>query len=145
MRFLALLAACLALAGCGLVHKIDVQQGNYVTEDLVARMKPGMTKAEVRQLLGTPLLSDVFHANRWDYYFSSAKGGKAGDRKRFTVLFKDDKVVSFSGEAQPPARPPVGQPAPTPVARLAPCASPSRAPAAAWDWHSSRRPTAPRA
>ena len=111
MRFLALLCACLAVAGCGrFVHKIDVQQGNYVTQDLVARLKPGMTKAEVRQLLGTPLLADVFHGDRWDYYFSNAPGGRPQDRKLLTVLFKDDKVVSFTGEAQPPARPPVAPP-----------------------------------
>ena len=113
MRFLALLACCLALAACGrLVHKIDIQQGNYVTEDLVARLKPGMTKAEVRQLLGTPLLTDVFHGDRWDYYFSNAPGGRSADRKQLTLLFKDDKLVSFSGDAQPAARAPVGQPAP---------------------------------
>lgn len=116
MRILACFAVCTLLAACGLVHKIDVQQGNYVTEDSVAKLKSGMTKAEVKQLLGTPLLSDVFHANRWDYYFSSVKGGKAEDRKRFTIFFQDEKVTSFSGNAQPPAPPPVGQP-PSPAAR----------------------------
>ena len=117
MRFLAPLVLCAALTGCGLVHKIDVQQGNYVTEDLVARLKPGMTKVEVKQLLGTPLLADVFHANRWDYYFSNVKGGKAADRKRLTILFQDEKVVSFTGDAQPPALPPVGGAVPAPAPR----------------------------
>ena len=116
MRLLASLVACTLLAACGLVHKIDVQQGNYVTEDSVAKLKSGMTKAEVKQLLGTPLLTDVFHANRWDYYFSNVKGSKAEDRKRLTILFQDEKVISFAGNAQPPAPPPVGQPA-APVAR----------------------------
>ena len=54
MRFIAVLLFA-ALAGC--VHRIDIQQGNYVTQDLVDRLKPGMTKAEVKQLLGTPLLT----------------------------------------------------------------------------------------
>jgi outer membrane protein assembly factor BamE len=111
MRSIALLAACTFLAACGFVHKIDVQQGNYVTQDAVAKMKNGMTKAEVRAALGTPLLVDVFHANRWDYFFSNVKGGKAEERKRYTVLFENDKVVSFGGTAQPPAPPPVGVPA----------------------------------
>ena len=111
MRLLALAAACAVLAGCGLVYRIDVQQGNYVTQDTVARLKTGMTKAEARQVLGTPLLIDVFHANRWDYYFSSVKAGRAEDGKRFSVFFQDDKVVSFTGSVQPPAPPPVGQPA----------------------------------
>jgi len=108
MRFPSILAACMLAAGCGLVHKIDVQQGNYVTQDAVQRLKVGMTKAEVRQALGTPLLIDAFHANRWDYYFASARGGKAEDSKRFSVFFENDKVASFSGSAQPPAPPPVG-------------------------------------
>jgi outer membrane protein assembly factor BamE len=113
MRFVfPIIAACSLLAGCGFVHKIDVQQGNYVTQDAVQRLKVGMSKAEVRQALGTPLLSDVFHANQWDYYFANSKGGRPQDSKRFTVVFKDDKVVSFSGNAQPPAPPPVGAPAP---------------------------------
>ena len=110
MRFLVLAVACLLLAGC--VYRIDVQQGNYLTQDAVDKLKVGMSKAEVRQALGTPLLIDVFHSNRWDYYFSSVKGGKASDRKRFTVEFKDDKVVSFGGSNQPAAPPPVGQVAP---------------------------------
>ena len=114
MRFLAFLAVLTLAAGCGFVHKIDVQQGNYVTQDAVAKIKDGMTKSEVRQVLGTPLLSDVFHANRWDYYFSQVKDGKAADRKRFSVFFENDKVVSFGGTVHPPAPPPVGtRPAPS--------------------------------
>ena len=108
MRCLAIPLACLIVASCGFVHKIDVQQGNYVTQDAVAKLKNGMTKAEVRQLLGTPLLIDAFHANRWDYYFSNVKGGKAEERKRFSVLFENDKVVSFTGTSQPPGPAPVG-------------------------------------
>jgi outer membrane protein assembly factor BamE len=114
---LAIAAACLVLSGCGFVYRIDVQQGNYVTQDAVAKLKNGMTKAEVRQVLGTPLLIDIFHSNRWDYYFSSVKGGKAADSKRFSVFFQDDKVVSFTGSVQPPAPPPVGQAARPPLAR----------------------------
>jgi outer membrane protein assembly factor BamE len=112
MRFLAVPLAAFALAGCGFVYKMDVQQGNYVTQDVVARVKPGMTKAEVRQILGTPLLADVFHANRWDYYFSAVKGGKPQDRTLLSVVFENDKVVSIQGEGRPPAPPPVGQATP---------------------------------
>ena len=105
MRFVLLLACSLALSSCMFVHKIDVQQGNLVTKDTVAKLKVGMTKAEVRQLLGTPLLNDVFHAHRWDYYFSNVRGRKADDRTRFTVFFKDDKVVEWKGDAQPERTP----------------------------------------
>ena len=109
MRILAIAALAALLAGCGpFVYRIDVQQGNYVTQDAVDKLKVGMTKAQVRQVLGTPLLVDVFHQNRWDYYFSNVKGGKAQDRKRLSLVFKDDKLASFGGEAHPPAPPPVG-------------------------------------
>ncbi|HUP97120.1 MAG TPA: outer membrane protein assembly factor BamE [Usitatibacter sp.] len=114
MRSLAISLISLALAACGFVHKIDVQQGNYVTEDVTAKVKNGMTKAEVRQVLGTPLLVDAFHANRWDYFFSNVKGGRAQDKKRFTVLFENDRVVSFGGTVHPPALPPVGPVPPQP-------------------------------
>lgn len=109
---LPVLLASLVLSGCGVVYKMDVQQGNYVTQDVVARVKPGMTKAEVRQILGTPLLADVFHANRWDYYFSSEKNGKAQDRTLLSIFFESDKVASIKGEGRPPPPPPVGQAAP---------------------------------
>jgi outer membrane protein assembly factor BamE len=110
MRIIAIALCCAVVTSCSLVYRIDVQQGNYVTQDLVDKLKPGMTKAEVRQLLGTPLLNDVFHADRWDYLFTNTKRTKRDDGKRLTVLFKDDKVVSFKGEGQAPALPPVGQP-----------------------------------
>ncbi|HUP98779.1 MAG TPA: outer membrane protein assembly factor BamE [Usitatibacter sp.] len=129
-RPLILAVTCALLAACGpFVYKIDVQQGNYVTQDVVARLKVGMTKAETRQLLGTPLLNDVFHADRWDYYYSSVKGGKADERKRFTVLFKDDKVASFEGQFQPAAPAPVGTPPPPgtlPPPRTAPPPAPDK-------------------
>ncbi len=126
MRLLASITAVLTLAGCGLVHTIDVQQGNYVTQDVAEKLKIGMTKAEVRQLLGTPLLVDAFHNNRWDYFFSNVKGRKAENRTRLSVFFENDKVVNFVGEARPALPAPVNVPAPA----AAP-ATPSPPPAAA--------------
>ena len=111
MRLPAIAVACAILLG-GCVYRIEIQQGNYITQDVAAKMKAGMTRTEVRQLLGTPLLTDVFHADRWDYYFHQARGSKASDRKVFSVFFKDDKVESFTGDVQPPAPPPVGVPPP---------------------------------
>ena len=112
MRSLAIAVACAVLLG-GCVYRIDVQHGNYVTQDVAAKMKTGMSRTEVRALLGTPLLSDVFHNDRWDYYFSHSKAAKGAERKLFSVFFKDDKVESFTGDVQPPAPPPVGGPPPT--------------------------------
>jgi outer membrane protein assembly factor BamE len=100
MRLIACTLFALFLASC--VYKIDVQQGNFVTNDLVAKLKTGMTKAEVKGLLGTPLLNDIFHANRWDYYFSNVKGGKAQDRTELSIFFDNDKVVRFTGGGNKP-------------------------------------------
>jgi outer membrane protein assembly factor BamE len=108
MRILVPILVALALPGCRLVYTIDVQQGNYVTQDVADKLKTGMTKAEVRQLLGTPLLIDAFHSNRWDYYFSNVKGGKAENRSRLSIFFESDKVVNFIGDARPALPAPVG-------------------------------------
>jgi len=133
MRSFAIVVAfSLLLAGC--IYRIDIQQGNYVTQDQVQKLKAGMTRTETRQVLGTPLLMDPFHADRWDYYFHLAKGGKGGERKVFSVHFKDDKVATFTGDVHPPAPPPVGTPPPSQPRPDAPPAappSPASAPAPA--------------
>ncbi|HEY2629523.1 MAG TPA: outer membrane protein assembly factor BamE [Usitatibacter sp.] len=116
MRLFASILLAVALSGCGLVYTIDIQQGNYVTEDLVAKLKNGMTKAEVRNLLGTPLLVDTFHQNRWEYFFSNVKGGKPDKSTRLSIYFENEKVVNFVGDAHPAALAPVGTAtAPQPV------------------------------
>ena len=141
MRFLACIALLSALSGCGFVYKIDVQQGNYVPEDVAAKVQVGMTKPQVRALLGTPLLNDIFHANRWDYYFSSVKGRKSEDRTRFSIFFENDKVVRFEGKARPALPPPVAATPATPVnpAKDAPAAA-ANPPAAANPAGSSNSP-----
>ncbi len=98
---LALMVGC---AGFG-VHRIDIQQGNLVTQEQVAKIKPGMSRLDVRTALGTPLLQDVFNGNRWDYYFSLDQGTKYGpfgrDKQQYkvTVLFENDKVAKVDGQA----------------------------------------------
>ena len=130
MRFLAPLALAAALSGCSLVYKIDVQQGNYVPEDVAAKVQVGMTKPQVRALLGTPLLNDIFHANRWDYYFSNVKGRKAEDRTRFSIFFENDKVVRVEGKARPALPPPVVATPSTPATPAPATPAPATAPAA---------------
>jgi len=115
MRFLLPLFLALFLPACSLVYRIDVQQGNYVTQDLVDRLKPGMTKAEVKQLLGTPLLIDVFHANRWDYFFSNVKGRKPEDSSRLSVFFENDKLARHTGAGRAGTTPTAQITAPNPA------------------------------
>ena len=112
MATLALLSAAgiisaVSLTGCAGfgVYKIDIQQGNLVTQDQVAKVKTGMSRVEVRNTLGTPLLQDVFHQDRWDYYFSDDRSTKYGpfgrEKERFqvTVVFQGDKVTRVDGVA----------------------------------------------
>ena len=112
MRLVLAALLLAALSGCGIVYTIDIQQGNYVTDDLAAKLHVGMTKAEVRQLLGTPLVIDPFHANRWDYYFSNVKARRPDEPSRLTIHVEHDKVASFAGRARPAPPAPGGSTAP---------------------------------
>ena len=90
----------LLLASCSSItpYKIDVQQGNVITQDMVAKLKPGMTKPQVRFILGTPLLMDTFHANRWDYVYLFDKAGKLQEKRKFTVIFENDLLKRVEGD-----------------------------------------------
>jgi len=106
----ALVAASL-LAGCGVPralgiapYRIEVQQGNYVSQDMVAQLKEGMSKDQVRQIMGTPLLIDIFHGERWDYFYSRETSDGKKEKRGLSVFFQDGKMVRVDGEAAP-ARP----------------------------------------
>ena len=98
-----LVGASLLFGGCGLVYKIDIQQGNVVTQDMLDKVKPGMTKNQVRFALGTPLIQDTFHQDRWDYVYEMQKDGKLVKRSRLTLFFKDDKLERMEGDMRPDA------------------------------------------
>lgn len=100
---LSVLAVCAALllGGCNLlkVYKLDIQQGNVVTQEMVDKLKPGMTRAQVRYVLGTPLVQDAFHQNRWDYFYSFKKGADGvPETRRLTLIFKDDILQGVQGD-----------------------------------------------
>ena len=94
----------LALAGCSFpgVYKIDIQQGNVVTQDMIDQLRPGMTRRQVRFIMGNPLLTDTFHADRWDYLYSLQPGGGERQQERVSVIFNgNDQLVSLSGDFMP--------------------------------------------
>ena len=95
-------------------HKMDIQQGNYVTQDMVDKLKPGMSKSQVRFALGTPLVVDLFHNDRWDYIYVLQKQGRVIEQRRMVVLFSDDKLVRIEGDVVPAqaATPPRDKPLP---------------------------------
>ncbi|HEX8962951.1 MAG TPA: outer membrane protein assembly factor BamE [Rhodocyclaceae bacterium] len=79
-------------------YRIDVRQGNLVTQDMVAQLKPGLTKDQVRYVLGTPMLTDLFHADRWDYVYRLQKGDGEVQQRRLAVFFQDGKLVRLGGD-----------------------------------------------
>jgi outer membrane protein assembly factor BamE len=87
----ALLPACSQVPRIVSEYKIDVQQGNVVSQEMVAQLKPGMSKDQVRFALGTPLMVDPFHANRWDYVYRLERGRTgAVESRNLSVFFDDD-------------------------------------------------------
>jgi outer membrane protein assembly factor BamE len=102
-----LLASSLIVLGASLsscstrLYKADVVQGNFVSSEQVAALRAGMPKPQVRNILGTPLLTDIFHANRWDYVFSMERAGVTSKTRRLTVYFKDDTLERWEGDTMP--------------------------------------------
>lgn len=85
-------------------YRMDIQQGNVVTQEMVEKLKPGMTPAQVRFILGTPLVVDAFHKDRWDYVYRFSKAGTLQESRRIVVVFQDDKLARIEGDvvaAQP--------------------------------------------
>jgi outer membrane protein assembly factor BamE len=99
-----LCAATLALAGCGNIlkpYKIDVQQGNLISQRDLNKVRPGMNKTQIRFLLGTPLIVDPFHAKRWDYIYTFKPGYGKGKLKRVSLYFDNKKLVRIEGDMMP--------------------------------------------
>lgn len=85
-------------------YRPDIQQGNFVSAEMLAQLKVGQSREQVKFILGTPLLTDVFHASRWDYPFYLARGNGELTASRVTIYFKDDKVEKFDGGNLPTER-----------------------------------------
>ncbi|MFO1323263.1 MAG: outer membrane protein assembly factor BamE [Burkholderiales bacterium] len=118
-RFRLLAAAVLAaaLAGCAQttqpfenfmplitqfgVYKLDINQGNYISQDMVDKLKVGQTKQQVRVVLGTPLIVSAFRDNRWDYVYEFQRNGRVREHRQFTVYFKDDALARWEGDEMP--------------------------------------------
>ena len=108
MRILSVALLITCLTGCGFVgfpgvYKIDVEQGNIVTEEMAEQLKPGMSRRQVRFILGTPLVEDTFHQDRWDYIYVKRNGMKVLDDAHLTVIFEGDSLSSIAGDYQPSA------------------------------------------
>jgi len=87
-------------------YRIDIQQVNFLSAEMVSQLKVGMTREQVRFVLGTPLVTDIFHGDRWDYVFYRELGDGTKERRRLSVFFEDNKLARFTGDNLPQAAPP---------------------------------------
>lgn len=77
------------------VYRIDIQQGNQVTQEMLSKLEPGMTKSQVSFVMGTPMLIDVFHPNRWDYIYSFHPGNGSREQRRITLYFDETETLDY--------------------------------------------------
>jgi outer membrane protein assembly factor BamE len=111
VRGAALLVATVLLPACKSVdvpkvpgitpYRMVIQQGNFISQEMVGQLKPGMTKEQVRFVLGTPLVTDVFHADRWDYVFYREMPDGKREQRNLSVVFDNDKLARIIGDLLP--------------------------------------------
>jgi outer membrane protein assembly factor BamE len=110
-RILAAAACAASLGACQQVpmlpglqpYRMDIQQGNVVTQEMVAKLKPGMTRQQVRFVMGTPPIADTFHQDRWDYVYYLNKRGRVVEHRRIVLLFDGDTLKRIEGDVIPVA------------------------------------------
>ena len=110
MRFILIFISLCLLGGCSrsydggfnapLLHKIDIQQGNVVDQEMLDQLKPGMDKKQVKFIMGTPVLIDPFHNERWEYIYSFQEGGTVREQRHITLHFENDKLAYISGDIE---------------------------------------------
>ncbi len=108
MKKLLIIITCfasLSLAACSsrlqLIHKIDVQQGNLVTQEMVNRLEPGMSRAQVQFVMGSPMVVDTFHQERWDYIYRFKPGYGESQHEHVSLYFEDEVLARISGSIPP--------------------------------------------
>jgi outer membrane protein assembly factor BamE len=104
-----LLSVLTGLNGCTFfpgVHKIDIQQGNHITQEMIDKLKLGMNHSQVTYILGSPMVVDTFNQSRWDYFYSFKPGDEPLIQKQLTLFFKDEKLSQISGDYRDSLPPP---------------------------------------
>lgn len=110
--FLLAVAATLTLPACETilnnlpgVYTIDIEQGNMIDQSMVDQLRPNMTKRQVLYIMGSPMLADTFHEQRWDYLYSNQPGGENRVQKRISLYFNGDNLSGVQGDFRPSALP----------------------------------------
>lgn len=106
MRLLLCSLLCLSLGACGFVgfpgvYRINVEQGNIVTQEMVDKLQRGMSRRQVRFIMGTPLVEDTFNPDRWDYRYTLRNGDDVLAQEVVTVRFDGDRLVAVEGDLTP--------------------------------------------
>ena len=94
-------SATLSMAGIVSPHKVDIVQGNFVSKEQAAALKAGMSRAQIRDMLGTPLLVSLFHSDRWDYVFTFKRKGAEPQSRKVTVFFKGELLERYEADELP--------------------------------------------
>jgi outer membrane protein assembly factor BamE len=87
------------------VYTIDVQQGNIIDQAMIDQLRPGMNKRQVLYIMGSPMLDDVFHKNRWDYVYLNQPSGEDSAQKQLSLFFENDQIAGIQGDFRPSATP----------------------------------------
>jgi outer membrane protein assembly factor BamE len=98
MTRILIISLSLYLSSCSLIYKIDVQQGNIVTTEMLNKLRKGMSTEKIKFIMGTPLMQDIFHKNRLDYFYSLKSGTGEHEQKRIFLYLKNDKLIRIDGE-----------------------------------------------
>jgi outer membrane protein assembly factor BamE len=121
VAFSLLSASCASKLPSFRPYKMDIQQGNVVTSKMMLQLRPGMTKSQVRFIMGTPLIQDSFHSNRWDYFYQMRKEGKIVEQRRVILDFDKEALVRVRGDVIPAG---TGDPAAEPTTGTEPISQP---------------------
>ena len=108
IRSYALIASALLLTSCSYifdripgVYSLDIQQGNMISQDVINQLRPKMSKRQVLFIMGSPMLKDIFHEQRWDYIYSFQAGGEARIQKKISLFFDADTLIGVQGDYRP--------------------------------------------
>jgi outer membrane protein assembly factor BamE len=104
LKVVTLLLSVLILSSCSIprIFQVVISQGNLVDQEMLDKLEIGMTESQVKFVMGTPLISDTFYPNRWDYFTSVTQGENSYTNQKITLYFKDNKLVSWEGEIDTP-------------------------------------------
>lgn len=105
-KYLTIITFSLLISACGNlqfpgVYRIPIEQGNIVTQEMVDKLEPGMSKSQVEYILGSAIVKDSFHTNRWDYVYSIQTSDGVRKQHRLTVFFEGEHLQSLSGDFTP--------------------------------------------